>query len=86
LLGLGMKDSVFVIENDLNQAGAVAQVNKYQSSVVAAAVHPPRQLYFLAGIFYPYFPAIMRALHGIDYNTSEEGYAIKRELLIDYTD
>jgi hypothetical protein len=40
------------VEDHLDDALAVPQVDKDQPAVVAAAVHPPRQRYLHAGIFF----------------------------------
>jgi hypothetical protein len=38
------------IENHLDDAGAVSQINKNQLTVITAAVHPPGQLDFLSDV------------------------------------
>jgi hypothetical protein len=40
----------FFVQNDLADAGSVAQVQKYQIAVVAPPVHPAHQDYVLSGV------------------------------------
>ena len=48
-LGVAFRHKFFV-QDDLADAGAVAQVQKYQVAVVATAVDPAHQNHLLAGV------------------------------------
>jgi len=49
-----------LVEHDLGDAGAVAEVEKDEVAVIAAAVHPAHQNHLLAGVGGAQFAAKMR--------------------------
>ena len=51
-----------LVEDDLGDAGAVAEVEEDEVAVVAAAVDPAHEDYVLAGLFDAEVAALVRAL------------------------
>jgi hypothetical protein len=53
----------FGVKDNLNQTRAVTQVNKYQATVVPAAMHPASQGYLLSNMLRTELATIMALKH-----------------------
>jgi hypothetical protein len=48
------------VENNLDEASIIAQVDEDKAAVIAPSVHPAGQRYFLAYVLFPQFATGMR--------------------------